>query len=186
MLTRAGYEFDVVPPDVDERRRPQERPADYVRRLAREKAGTVAARYAGRIVLGADTTVVVDGTVLGKPRDDVEAAEMLRALSGRVHEVLTGVAFQCDERCVSHVETTSVTLAPLDEDTIAWYVATGEPADKAGAYGVQGIASRFVTRIDGSYSNVVGLPLATVDRLLSQLLKRPLARVDGVASGRYS
>lgn len=142
-----------------------------MRRLALDKTAAVASAHAGRLVLGADTTVVIDGRVLGKPSDPEDAAQMLRALSGRAHEVLTGVAVRLAERCVSEVETTAVTLAPLDEATITWYVGTGEPADKAGGYGVQGIASRFVTRVDGSYSNVVGLPLALVDRLFSRLSK---------------
>ena len=122
-----------------------------------------------RVVLAADTTVVVDSTVLGKPQDPDDAAGMLRRLSGRAHDVLTGVAVRRGGACVSAVEQTAVHLAALDEALIGWYVATGEPSDKAGAYGVQGIASRFVTRVEGSYSNVVGLPLALVDRLLARL-----------------
>ena len=169
LLTRAGYPFDVAPPGIDERRRAGEAPRDYVARLAAEKAAAVAPRHPGRIVLAADTTVVVDSAVLGKPRDPGDAAGMLRRLSGRAHDVLTGVAVRRGEVCLRAVERTTVHLAALDEATIAWYVATGEPSDKAGAYGMQGIASRFVTRIDGSCSNVVGLPLALVDRLLARL-----------------
>ncbi len=169
LLTRAGYRFEVVPPDVDERLRAGEAPRDYVARLAAEKAAAVAPRYPARVVLAADTTVVVGSAVLGKPRDANEAAEMLRRLSGRAHDVLTGVAVRRGGACASGVERTAVHLADLDEALIAWYVATGEPSDKAGAYGVQGIASRFVTRIEGSYSNVVGLPLALLDRLLARL-----------------
>lgn len=176
LLARAGYRFEVVPPDVDERRQAGETPRDYVARLAAEKAAAVAPRYPQRVVLAADTTVVVDATVLGKPRGPDEAAAMLRRLSGRAHRVLTGVAVRRGGACVSAVETTAVHLAALDEALIAWYVATGEPSDKAGAYGMQGIASRFVTRVEGSCSNVVGLPLAVVDRLLARL-----ARGDGPA-----
>lgn len=171
LLARAGYQFEVVPPDVDEERRAGEPPPVYVERLAREKAVSVASRHPGLAVLGADTTVVIDGRVLGKPRDEEDATQMLRTLSGRTHQVLTGVAAARDGQCVAEVDTTSVTLAALDEATVAWYVATGEPADKAGSYGIQGIASRFVTRVDGSYTNVVGLPLTLVDRLLAELRK---------------
>ena len=169
LLARAGYRFEVVPPDIDERRQPGEAPRDYVARLAAEKAAAVAPRYPERVVLAADTTVVVDSTVLGKPRDADDAAGMLRRLSGRAHDVLTGVAVRRGGAAVSAVEQTAVHLAALDEALIGWYVATGEPSDKAGAYGVQGIASRFVTRVEGSYSNVVGLPLTLVDRLLARL-----------------
>lgn len=169
LLARAGYRFEVVPPDIDERRQAGEAPRDYVARLAAEKAAAVAPRYPERVVLAADTTVVVDSTVLGKPRDPDDAAGMLRRLSGRAHDVLTGVAVRRGGASASAVEQTSVHLADLDEALIGWYVATGEPSDKAGAYGVQGIASRFVTRVEGSYSNVVGLPLALVDRLLARL-----------------
>jgi septum formation protein len=121
------------------------------------------------IVLGADTVVVLDGDTLGKPVDDGDAARMLRRLSGRTHEVLTGVALCIAGRCLSAVERTAVEFAPLTDADIAWYVASGEPRDKAGAYAIQGRASRFVVRIDGSYSNVVGLPVATVHRLLTAL-----------------
>lgn len=169
LLARAGYRFEVVPPDIDERRQAGEAPRDYVARLAAAKAAAVAPRYPERVVLAADTTVVVDSTVLGKPQDPDDAAGMLRRLSGRAHDVLTGVAVRHGGACVSAVEQTAVHLADLDEALIGWYVATGEPSDKAGAYGVQGIASRFVTRVEGSYSNVVGLPLALVDRLLARL-----------------
>jgi septum formation protein len=121
---------------------------------------------ATEFVLGADTTVVLDGEMLGKPRDDDEAAAMLRRLSGRAHEVLTGLALRHAGRTVSEVAWTVVYFAQLTEEDLAWYVASGEPRDKAGAYGIQGLASRFVERIDGSYANVVGLPVALVRRLL--------------------
>ena len=169
LLTRAGHAFDVVPANVDERRQPGEPARDYVDRLARRKAAAVAARHVDRVVIGADTAVVVDGAVLGKPRDAGDAARMLRRLSGRAHQVLTGVAVRRAERCVSAVEITVVHFAELDDAQIAWYVGTGEPSDKAGAYGLQGDGARFVTRIEGSRSNVVGLPLARLERLLAQL-----------------
>lgn len=169
LLARAGYAFDVVPANVDERRRPSEAAAAYVARLARDKADAVAGRYPERFVIGADTAVVVDGAVLGKPRDADDAARMLRLLSGRTHQVLTGVAVRRGARCAGAVETSVVHFAVLDAGQIAWYVGTGEPADKAGAYGLQGSGGRFVTRVDGSRSNVVGLPLARLERLLAQL-----------------
>ena len=168
LLTRAGYAFDVVPADVDEQLRVEEAPRDYVQRLATSKAETVASANPDRLVLGADTVVVVDGDVLGKPGDDAEASDMLRRLSGRVHEVLTGVAVVTRKSRRVAVESTRVTLVGLDTLTIAWYVATGEPLDKAGAYGVQGVASRFVERIEGSYTNVVGLPVALVARMIEE------------------
>ena len=166
-MTRAGYEFDIVPVDVDEGRRPDEPPDDYVVRLAADKASAVESPVDGQPVLGADTVVLIDGAVLGKPRDPAEATAMLQRLSGRTHEVLTGVAVRCGATCLSGLEVTRVDFASLDNDFIAWYVATGEPFDKAGGYGVQGIGSRFVVRIEGSHTNVVGLPVPLVDRLLS-------------------
>ena len=169
LLARAGYAFDVVPANVDESRQPSEAAAAYVARLARDKAAAVAGRYPERFVIGADTAVVVDGAVLGKPRDTDDAARMLRLLSGRTHQVLTGVAVRRGARCADAVETSVVHFAVLDAGQIAWYVGTGEPADKAGAYGLQGDGGRFVTRVDGSRSNVVGLPLARLERLLVQL-----------------
>lgn len=171
LMRAAGFEFDVAPPDVDESPLPGERPREYVLRLALEKAR--AARAApGQVVLGADTTVVIDDTILGKPATAVEAADMLRRLSGRVHEVWTGVAVRRDGAEVSEVGVTRVEFAPMTPDEIAWYVASGEPEGKAGAYAVQGLASRFVTHIEGSYSNVVGLPVALVYQLLQRLERR--------------
>lgn len=185
LLERAGFAFDVAPADVDERRRPGEPPREYVARLAAEKAAAVASRRPDRVVIGADTAVVVDAAVLGKPRNPDDAARMLRLLSGRSHEVLTGVAIRRAEACARAVETTTVHLAALDEAEIAWYVGTGEPFDKAGGYGAQGLASRFVTRVDGSWSNVVGLPVARVAQLLARLGggASPRSRPEG---GRYS
>ena len=169
LLARAGYAFDVVPADVDERRRHDEPPRDFVVRVAIDKAQAVATRTATNgVVLGADTVVLLDGDVLGKPRDTEDAAAMLRRLSGRTHEVLTGMALVCGTECRTAVATTTVTFATLEPDAIEWYVATGEAADKAGGYGVQGIASRFVDRIEGSYTNVVGLPVSLFDRLLKE------------------
>lgn len=140
-----------------------------MRRVAEAKADAVWRDGTDDVVLAADTVVVVDGDVLGKPHDDAEAAHMLQRLAGRDHEVVTGVAVLARDARRTAVETTHVTFAPLSTDEIAWYVATGEPRDKAGAYGVQGLASRFVTRIDGSYSNVVGLPVSLTARLLREV-----------------
>ena len=168
LLAAAGFVFDVVPVEIDERVVPGERPADYVARLALDKARQVERRNPGSLVLGADTAVVVDERILGKPGDAAEAKEMLRTLSGRVHNVLTGVAIRVNEREAHDVACTQVRFLQLSPAEIAWYVASGEPFDKAGGYGVQGLASRFVDSIDGSYSNVVGLPVAMVYRLLKE------------------
>jgi septum formation protein len=121
------------------------------------------------MILGADTAVVVGDSILGKPHDAEDAARMLRRLSGRSHEVMTGVCLRTAGRSVSHVEISTVTFATLTEDQIAWYVASGEGHDKAGGYAIQGLASRFIPRIEGSYSNVVGLPIAVVDDLIQRL-----------------
>jgi septum formation protein len=166
LLRAAGVPFVVRSIAVDESRHPQEAPADYVQRLAREKAAAVEPGPA-EVVLGADTAVVVGEACLGKPADSAEAAAMLRLLAGRSHEVLTGVAL-IDPGGVVAVEmvATGVTFAPMTEAEIAWYVATMEPYDKAGGYAVQGLASRYVTAIAGSYSNVVGLPVELVYRML--------------------
>jgi len=166
LLRLAGFAFTVAHADVDETPHPGEPAATYVRRLAEEKAAAVADGHPGAVVLGADTTVVVDGDILGKPADDGEAAAMLRRLQGRAHEVLTGVAVVAPDGRNSAVAETRVWMAPMSEAEIAAYVASGEPRDKAGAYGIQGRAARFVTRIDGSYPNVVGLPVALVHDLL--------------------
>src|SRR4051794_28430933 len=156
LLTSAGYAFDVRPVDVDESIRQGESPDAYVRRLAVTKAEAAADRsHPDEVVLGADTTVVVDGQVLGKPRDDTDATVMLRQLSARAHQVLTGVALRHGSRTLSDEASTVVQFAQLSEEDLAWYVRSGEPRDKAGAYGIQGLASRFIERIDGSYPNVV-------------------------------
>lgn len=172
LLTRAGYVFDVEPADVDESRLPDELPSDYVLRLAMLKAVTVCSGPEDeRFVLAADTIVVLDNDVLGKPQGRDDAVMMLQRLSGRSHEVLTGVALvRGGARCSGMVKT-EVALINLDDQTIAMYVATGESFDKAGAYGIQGLASRFVDRINGSYTNVVGLPMVLVERLMRKLDK---------------
>ena len=166
LLRAAGIEFEVAPADVDESVHPDESPELYVQRVAGAKARAISRKFPGRIVLSADTTVIIEGRILAKPIDNADAARMLRMLGGRTHEVLTGVCMVGPSGAKSRLDRTVVEFAPLSEDEIAWYVATGEPADKAGAYAIQGLASRFVTRIDGSYSNVVGLPVALLYGML--------------------
>ena len=166
LLRAAGFSFTVDAVDIDESVEPGETPEACVRRLARGKAEAGARRHPGATVLGADTVVVVDGRILGKPRDDDEARGMLAALSGRVHQVYTGVAVARPGQVRDAVDISAVTFAPLTGAQISAYVATGEPRDKAGAYAIQGWASRFVERLDGSYSGVVGLPVAVAYRLL--------------------
>ncbi len=176
LLAAAGYAFEVRALDIDERSLPEESPADYVQRLAAGKSLRALEEVNagdGYIVLGADTAVVLGGQILGKPRDAEDAARMLRMLSGRTHQVFTGVSGRSAAATLTLVEETAVTFVRLTEEQIAWYVASGEGSDKAGGYGIQGLASRFVPRIQGSYSNVVGLPVAAVDRLI-QRLSRPV------------
>ena len=170
LLRAAGIVFDVEPAHVDERVHDGEAPVDYVRRVAEAKALTVHQQRRGSVVLAADTTVVVGDRILGKPVDAADARRMLALLSGRSHEVITGVTIAGPDTAPheTRVETTAVEFAPLSLGEIEWYVASGEPMDKAGAYAIQGLASRFVTRIEGSYSNVVGLPIALVCELLKQ------------------
>jgi septum formation protein len=155
-----------MPANVDESVRPSETPDAYVRRIAEAKVRALAGLVEGRVVLAADTTVVIGGEMLGKPLHDQDAKRMLRLLSGRCHEVITGVTVLVGTETMTRVASTSVEFAELTDDEIDWYVATGEPRDKAGAYAIQGYASRFVTRLNGSYSNVVGLPIALVYELL--------------------
>lgn len=174
LLTQAGYLFDIEAADIDESLRPGETPAGYVERLAREKAQAVLARHAGRhthavadlLVLGADTTVVCDDHILAKPADAADAARMLRLLSGRTHQVLTGLAVATHSGTTTAVESTDVTFSAIPEDELAGYCATAEPLDKAGAYGIQGFAARWIPRIDGCYFNVMGLPIARTIALL--------------------
>jgi septum formation protein len=166
LLAAAGIPFEVFAVDVDETPRAGETPRAYVERLAIEKAQGVFALRPSAMVLGADTTVVIDGRVLGKPVDEADAAAMLAAIQGRDHEVLTGVALVGPGGVRAGVASTRVWIAELSAAQIDWYVRSGEPMDKAGAYGIQGLASRFVTKIDGSYTNVVGLPIPLVVQLL--------------------
>jgi septum formation protein len=186
LLQAAGIEFDVMPANTDEAVHPGETPEAYVRRVAEAKATAVMSRVNGRPVLAADTVVAVDEGILGKPVDREDAKRMLRLLSGRAHEVLTAVslcrgpgppsprgAFGGPTGSGPHIETgvesTTVQFAVLSDEDIEWYVATGEADDKAGAYAIQGYASRFITKIVGSYSNVVGLPIALVYEMIRHL-----------------
>ena len=174
LLTQAGYVFDVEPAEIDETPHAQETPGAYVQRLAEEKAQAVLAKHAafhGKLsVLGADTTVVCGGEILAKPESAADARRMLRLLSGRTHQVLTGVAAATREGIVSAVESTEVVFAEIPEAELERYCATAEPLDKAGAYGIQGYAARWIPRIEGDYFNVMGLPIARVVRLMEQSL----------------
>jgi len=167
ILRAVGWPFEAHAAGVDETRRAGEPPEDFVRRLAREKAEAVAQSRLFGLVLGADTTVVVDGEVLEKPRDAEDARRMLRRLSGRWHEVLTGVALVRAEtgRTTVGLERTRVRFAETGEEEIAWHVETGDVLDKAGAYAIQGRAALFIRAIDGDYWNVVGLPVRLVYEL---------------------
>jgi septum formation protein len=170
LLHNAGIEFVVHPANLPEIPHDGELPRSFAERMAREKALAVFAIRPNDLVLGADTVVVVNGQILGKPRDAADAARMLRMLSGRKHEVITGVCLAGPEpkteNCKS--ETTLVVMNALSDDDVRSYVATGEPMDKAGAYAIQGMASRWISRIEGDYFNVVGLPVALVWRMLKE------------------
>jgi septum formation protein len=196
LLTQAGYTFDVHPADIPEDPLPNEDPTAYVTRLAREKAQAVFAELSYKssgapgpshlgtgestnpnlpsttslTVLAADTTVTLDNQILGKPADPADAARMLRLLSGRTHQVITGVALITAASTHVASETTAVTFIALSDEDIAAYIATGEPMDKAGAYAIQGRAARWIPRIEGDYFNVVGLPIALVSTLLDSRL----------------
>jgi septum formation protein len=192
LLAQAGYSFEVHPADIPEDPLPNEDPTAYVTRLAREKAQAVFAELSYKIpgapgpsllgtresmnpnlpsttslvVLAADTTVTLDNQILGKPADPADAARMLRLLSGRTHQVITGISLITATSTQVAAETTAVTFISLSDKDIADYIATGEPMDKAGAYAIQGRAARWIPRIEGDYFNVVGLPIALVSSLL--------------------
>jgi septum formation protein len=166
LLRNAGISFAVDPADVPEVPLPQELPLAYAQRLARDKARAVFSRHPHDAVLGADTVVVVDEHLLEKPADPEDAARMLRLLSGRSHQVITGLCVVAPGFERSEAEVTQVWFSQLSDNEIADYVRSGEPMDKAGAYGIQGIASRWIGRIEGCYFNVVGLPVARVYRVL--------------------
>ncbi len=188
LLAQAGFAFTVHPAYIPEDPLPGEEPIGYVTRLAREKAEAVYRELAGPlapmtpegegaevdlVVLGADTTVTLDNEILAKPEDPADAARMLRQLSGRTHLVVTGVAVVSAESTEIAAEVTAVRFLSLSDDEIASYVATGEPMDKAGGYGIQGRAAGWIPRIEGCYFNVVGLPLALVSTMLESLVRIP-------------
>jgi septum formation protein len=168
LLRRARISLEVQPADILEDPLPGEKAKDCAERLAREKALAIAQKRPKGAVLGADTVVVIDHQILNKPVDAADAIRMLRLLSGRTHQVITGVCLVVNGQLSVGSETTSVTMSEISENEIIDYVATGEPMDKAGAYAIQGIASRWIPRIEGDYSNVVGLPVSLVYRMLRQ------------------
>lgn len=168
ILQNAGIPFEVRPAEIHESRSDHESPDAYVRRLAREKAEAVTAA-SNDIVLGADTVVTVDEHVLEKPQDAADARRMLRLLAGRDHFVITGICVRSPQRLIVDSERTLVRFAPLTGEEIEGYVESGEPMDKAGAYAIQGLASKFIERVEGCYFNVVGLPVAKVYQLLKEL-----------------
>ncbi len=183
LLTQAGFVFSVHPAHIPEDPLPGEEPIAYVTRLAREKAEAVYRELSGAVkergdeslgdqalvVLGADTTVTLDGHILGKPEDAADAARMLRTLSGRTHQVLTGVAVATSRRIEVAAEVTAVRFLTLSDREIDDYIADGEPMDKAGAYAIQGRAARWIPRVEGCYFNVVGLPLSLVTSMLEEV-----------------
>jgi septum formation protein len=173
LLTQAGYSFEVRPAHIPEDPREGENPIAYVTRLAREKAEVVFGELRTNgstddalVVLGADTTVTLDNHILGKPEDAADATRMLRMLSGRSHHVITGVAVVTSVGVEVAAEVTAVRFLTMTDEEIAAYVSSGEPMDKAGAYGIQGLAARWIPRVEGCYFNVVGLPIALVSTLL--------------------
>lgn len=169
LLAAAGIEFVVRTADIDETPRAGENARDYTLRLAVEKACSVAASE-DELVLAADTTVVLNGEIMGKPADTADAFRMLSALAGKRHDVLTGICLKKGARVIQDLASTGVWFDDLTPAEVEDYIASGEPMDKAGAYGIQGLASRFINRIEGSYTNVVGLPVALVSRRLRGLL----------------
>jgi septum formation protein len=169
LLALVGILHDVQPADIDETPWPNEAPVPHTERLARDKARVIAAREPDALVIAADTIVVIDGAILGKPGDATEARVMLRRLSGRTHEVCTAMAVAIGNQVETDVVRVSVRFRTLDDDTIARYVNTGEPMDKAGAYGIQGFGATIVEHIEGDYFAVMGLSLVTVVRLAERM-----------------
>jgi septum formation protein len=175
LLTQADYEFKIIPANIPEERHPNEDPTAFVARLAQEKAQAVfdllsnGSPEGNLLVLGADTIVVTPEEILGKPQNPEDAARMLRLLSGRTHQVITGVCLVSKEHTQVATETTAVTMREITEPEIAAYIASGEPMDKAGGYAIQGYAARWIPRIEGCYFNVVGLPIARVAEMLERV-----------------
>ncbi len=180
LLKQAGFDFTVESADINEDPQPGETPATYVQRLAVEKAQAVRDRHKADddsadplTVLGADTTVVLGGEILGKPANHAEARSMLERLAGRTHQVMTGIAVVTSHTIVSDVEITQVFFDLINEDELAHYLSTGEPFDKAGAYGIQGYAARWIPRVEGCYFNVMGLPISRTIALLAKAQEGP-------------
>jgi septum formation protein len=183
LLKSIGIEFDVVPSHIPEERAAGETPEEYVARLSREKARAIAEKHPDRWIIAADTTVVLGDQVLEKPVDDADAKRMLSAISGDTHVVFTGVTLRRIEPMYAdtHVTATEVRMLPMTPHDIDWYVATGEPRDKAGAYAAQGLGGMFIDSIHGSFTNVVGLPLASLFQMLRKAGIDPLYnRPNGV------
>jgi septum formation protein len=178
LLASVGIDFEVIPSNVPEQHRPGEAPEEYVARLSRDKAAVVSERHPKRWIIAADTTVLLDDQLLEKPVDAADAARMLGTIAGRTHVVYTGVTLQNGER--GHRDTrvaeSEVRMLSLERSDIEWYVQTGEPLDKAGAYAVQGIGAMFIDSIHGSYTNVVGLPLALLFQMMRKAGIDPLRR----------
>jgi septum formation protein len=168
ILNSVGWEFEKDVPDIDESELPGEPPENYVRRLAASKAELIAERHPQEIVLGADTTVVINGQIVGKPVDAVDARRMIEMLSGNWHEVLTGIAIARERRSWVDLQRTRVKFAQMNDAEIAFLVENGDPLDKAGAYAVQAQAALFIEKIEGDYWNVVGLPVSLVYRIVMQ------------------
>jgi septum formation protein len=182
LLSQAGLQFEVIPGSVDENAAAGGPPGEYVRALSRAKAGQVAAMHPESWVIGADTIVVIDGTVLGKPRGQDAARAMLERLSGQTHQVYTGYTICCrlPGKRFTDAVCTDVTFKSLSEEEIQWYIHTGEPFDKAGAYAIQGLGTFLVKRINGSYTNVVGLPVCEV---IEYLIREGVVRIGEIADG---
>lgn len=174
ILRTVGWPFEALPVDIDEARRADENAVDYVQRLAREKAEAAASRMAASIIIAADTTVTIDDHILEKPAGEPDATRMLQLLNNRWHRVLTGIAIinrETSRTIVAHEET-EVKFAAMSDEEIDWYVKTGEPMDKAGAYAIQGLGSRFIEEIKGDYFNVVGLPIRLVYETFAETLSQ--------------
>jgi len=180
ILRTVGWPFETLPVDIDETRRAGENAIDYVQRLAREKAAAAATRSPASTIIAADTTVTIDDHILEKPLDESDAARMLQLLNNRSHRVLTGIAIinhETSQTIVAHEET-EVRFAAMNDEEISWYVNTGEPMDKAGAYAIQGLGARFIKEIKGDYFNVVGLPI----RLVYEVFVESLAAEESHAT----
>ncbi len=177
LLSKAGLDFDVLPSSVDESNLPLDAPGPYVTKLSQAKAEDIAAQHPDSWVIGADTIVVIDGEILGKPIGLEAARRMLSRLSGQTHQVYTGYTIRCRhaEKSISESVCTDVVFKQLSEAEIEWYIQTGEPFDKAGAYAIQGLGTFLVKRINGSYTNVVGLPVCEV---IEHLIRENVVRIS--------